>query len=189
MTEIRLICVYCGASPGDDPAYLREAEAFGRLLAESGIRLIYGGGRLGVMGAVAKSCFAAGGEVVGIIPTHLMKREHAFLEITELKEVEDMHTRKKTMCDIADAICVMPGGLGTMDETFEIITWKQLGLHHKPVILANIAGFFDLWRDFVHVLISRGFARPENASLFQLVDTAEAILPAMNDAMMKREER
>jgi uncharacterized protein (TIGR00730 family) len=145
MSKIRSVCVYCGSGPGTDPAYVEAAERFGRELARNDIRLIYGGGRVGIMGAVSRAVLDNGGKVTGIIPEFLMAREHARTgaEGNGLVVTRDMHERKRKMFELADAFVAMPGGVGTLEEIVEQITWAQLGRHRKPVLLASIKGFWD----------------------------------------------
>ena len=141
--KIRKICVYCGSGPGTDPAFVEAARAFGTILAKNGIGLVYGGGAIGIMGAVARSVHEHGGEVTGIIPKFLMAREHALHGTHELIVTHDMHERKQKMFELADAFVALPGGVGTLEELVEQITWVQLGRHRKPILLANINGFWD----------------------------------------------
>jgi hypothetical protein len=153
--------------------------ALGRLLAESGIRLVYGGGSIGLMGAMAGACLDAGGQVTGIIPHFLDELEVGMTGLTAIEKTESMHQRKDRMAEISDGFIVMPGGLGTLDETFEILTWRQLQLHDKPIVLLNLEGYWDL---FVHLLehqVNEGFVKPENLHLFQVVDSVEDALPAL----------
>jgi uncharacterized protein (TIGR00730 family) len=142
-SKIRKICVYCGSGPGTDPAFVEAAIAFGEILAKNGIGLVYGGGAVGIMGAVARSVHDHGGEVTGIIPKFLMAREHALHGTHELIVTGDMHERKLKMFERADAFVALPGGIGTLEELVEQITWVQLGRHRKPILLANINGFWD----------------------------------------------
>jgi len=143
MSKIRKICVYCGSGPGNDPAFVEAARVFGELLAKNGIGLVYGGGAVGLMGAVALSVLDHGGEVVGIIPEFLMSRERALRGTHQLIVTQDMHERKRMMFEMADAFVALPGGVGTLEELVEQITWVQLGRHRKPILLANIASFWD----------------------------------------------
>jgi uncharacterized protein (TIGR00730 family) len=142
-SKIRKICVYCGSGPGTDPAFVEAARAFGAILAKNGIGLVYGGGSVGIMGAIARSVHEQGGEVTGIIPKFLMSREHALHGTHELIVTGDMHERKLKMFERADAFVALPGGIGTLEELVEQITWVQLGRHKKPILLANINGFWD----------------------------------------------
>jgi uncharacterized protein (TIGR00730 family) len=142
MSEIRTICVYCGSGPGNDPAFVDAARQFGKAMADNGIRLIYGGGKVGIMGAISEAVLQHGGKVTGIIPEFLVAREHA-RKSGDLVVTRDMHERKRKMFEMADAFVAMPGGVGTLEEIVEQITWVQLGRHKKPVLLANIQGFWD----------------------------------------------
>lgn len=173
------LCVYCGSSVGARPEYKDTAVALGQLLARSGIRLVYGGGSIGLMGAMAGACLEAGGRVTGIIPHFLDKLEVGMEGLTEIEKTESMHERKMRMAELSDGFIVMPGGLGTLDETFEILTWRQLQLHDKPIVLLNTAGY---WDHFVHLLehqVNEGFVKPANLALFQVADSVEDVLPAL----------
>ena len=181
--RLKSLCVFCGSSVGADPAHREAAGILGRTMAEQGIRLVYGGGHVGIMGALAEAVLYNGGHVVGVIPEHLTRMEAAFLEISELIVVDSMHTRKRRMFDEADAFCVLPGGMGTMDELFEIITWKQLRLHNKPIIIANNAGYWDPLIRLFDSIISGGFAHPQTAAMFTVVDRVEDVLPTAREAM------
>ena len=141
--KIKSLAVFCGSKPGNNPIYLKHAEQTGLLLAQKKIRLIYGGGSVGIMGAIAGSVMNNGGEVRGVIPKMLVDREHQLDNITELTVVDDMHMRKRRLYDLCDAALILPGGFGTMDELFEILTWNQLFIHNKPIFLLNSAGFYD----------------------------------------------
>ena len=171
MTSIKSLCVFCGAAVGDDPAYGEAARALGDMMARRGVRLIFGAGHVGMMGILADAVLAAGGEAVGVIPRHLMDRELAHVGLTELLVVENMHTRKQKMFELADAIAVLPGGFGTLDETFEVITWKQLGLHDKPIFLIDTNGYWRPFADLIAKIIQSGFAHSDHAALFALVGT------------------
>lgn len=176
MPELRSLCVFCGASPGTLPAYAEDAAALGRAMAEAGVRLVYGGGGIGIMGVVARAVLAHGGTVTGIIPEHLQTAEIALDGLTELHVVPDMHTRKRMMFEHSDAIAVLPGGFGTLDETFEILTWKQLNLHAKPVILVNTAGYWDGLLTFCRSMLGAGFIRGTHLEMFSVVETAPEAL-------------
>ena len=141
--KIKSLAVFCGSKPGINPVYIKHAEQTGLLLAQKKIRLIYGGGSVGIMGAIAASVMKNGGEVQGIIPKMLVDREHQHDNITELTVVDDMHMRKRRLYDLCDAALILPGGFGTMDELFEILTWNQLFIHNKQIFLLNSAGFYD----------------------------------------------
>jgi uncharacterized protein (TIGR00730 family) len=143
MSQIRKICVYCGSGPGTDPAYIKAAKDFGAILARNGIGLVYGGGTTGMMGEIANAVEKGGGSVTGIIPDFLMAREHARRSEHNLIVTRDMHERKRTMFELADAFIAMPGGVGTLEEIVEQMTWVQLGRHKKPILLANIEGFWQ----------------------------------------------
>jgi uncharacterized protein (TIGR00730 family) len=177
------LCVFCGSSPGADPMFRQAAVRLGRQLAEEGITLIFGGGHLGMMGILSDAVLAADGRVVGIIPEHLMRVEPPSRELSKLIVVDSMHTRKRRMFDMADAFCVLPGGAGTLDETFEILTWKQLHLHNKPIILANLAGFWDPLLALVDAVIGGGFAQADLVSLLSVVDCVEEVIPAARRAV------
>ena len=173
------ICVYCGSSADVAQSYKDAAVHLGRVAGERGIEIIYGGGRVGLMGLVADSAIAAGGKVTGIIPWHILELEVAHQTLTELIVVENMHQRKMMMFDRSDAFVILPGGLGTLDEAFEILTWKQLGLHRKPIVVANIDGYWDGLLALVDHGVDEGFIRPRHARLFAVVDTVSAILPTL----------
>ena len=169
MSQImKSVCVYCGASSGAGDTFLKIATDVGRALGEHRIRLVYGGGGIGLMGAVADAALAAGGEVLGIIPEHLQQAELGHRGLTDLKIVDSMHTRKRMMFDLSEAFIVLPGGMGTLDETFEIITWRQLGMHDKPIILVNHEGYWDPFLQLIDHVINSGFARPAARQLFSV---------------------
>lgn len=179
MTEVRAICVYCGSSSRVDQSHKDSASRIGRLIGERGLQLVYGGGRVGLMGIAADATLAAGGEVIGIIPGHIQELEVEHTGLTELHVVDSMHTRKRMMFDRSDAFVVLPGGLGTLDETFEIITWKQLGLHDKPVVIVDADGYWRPMLDMLNHMIDSGFARTEHLSLFRVVDDVDAVFDAL----------
>ena len=160
MKELASIAVYCGSSNGVDPSYVRSAHDFGALLAREGIALVYGGGNVGLMGAVADGALRAGGEVHGVITEALRVKELAHLELTSLVVVDTMHERKAAMADRADAFVALPGGFGTFDELFEVITWTQLGIHEKPCGMLNHKGFFDDLVAFIDKTTAAGFIKP-----------------------------
>jgi uncharacterized protein (TIGR00730 family) len=165
MPDLDSLCVFCGSSPGIDHAFLAAAEEVGRLLASQGTRLVYGGGRIGLMGAVADAALAHGGEVIGVIPRSILEKEVAHRGLTELRVVTSMHERKAMMAELADGFVALPGGIGTLEEFFEIWTWGQLGLHHKPFGLLNVAGFFDPLLAFLDRLADQRFVRPEHRGM------------------------
>lgn len=179
MTGIRSICVYCGSSGRVSDTFKQAAHDLGALIGGRGLDLIYGGGRVGLMGIVADAALAAGGRVIGIIPEHIQALEVEHTGLTELLVVDSMHTRKQLMVDRADAFVVLPGGLGTLDETFEILTWKQLRLHDKPIVNVNIDGYWDALVGLVEHVIRMGFARPEHRRMFQVVNRVSAVLEVL----------
>ncbi|MFD1343098.1 LOG family protein [Litorisediminicola beolgyonensis] len=152
------VCVYCGSRDGSDPAYAEAADALGRGLAERDWRLVYGAGDVGLMGRVARAAQDAGGETFGVIPTHLLQLEVGKTDLTRFVVTETMHERKKVMVMNADAVMVLPGGAGTLDEFFEVLTWRQLGLHDKPILVLDIAGFWAPLRALVDHVVAQGFA-------------------------------
>lgn len=182
MSEKKSICVFCGSSARVDGAYRAAAQRFGTLLGERGYNLVYGGGRVGLMGLTADAALQAGASVVGVIPKFLEDYEVGHEGLNELIITDNMHDRKRIMYERADAFVVLPGGLGTMDETFEVVTWTQLGLSGKPVVIANIDGFWDPLLSLVDHLVATGFARPENRGILQVADTLEAVFPLLADA-------
>ena len=157
--NINSVCVYCGSSPGLLPEYLVAASKFGRLLASRGITVVYGGGKVGLMGAVADGALAAGGRVIGIIPKMMIAKEVAHRGLTELHAVHSMHERKTKMADLSDAFVALPGGVGTLEEIFEVFTWTQLGLHAKPCAFLNVAGFYDSLFAFIQNLVAQRFLK------------------------------
>jgi uncharacterized protein (TIGR00730 family) len=174
-TTIKRLCVYCGSALGARDSYREGAMLLGGLIAQRGIELVYGGGHVGLMGAVADGALAAGGHVIGIIPRALMERELGHTGIQDLRVVADMHERKMTMADLADAFIAMPGGWGTLEELTEMLTWLQLGIHAKPIGLLNIDGYFDGFLTFADQMIAERFVRPEHQNLLN-VDTEPAAL-------------
>ena len=174
------ICVFCGANPGASPAYATAAAQLGRALGASGRRLVYGGGHVGLMGAVADAALAAGGEVVGVMPQHLVDREIAHRGLTELRVVQSMHERKAAMAELAEGFAVLPGGLGTLEEFFEIWTWGQLGLHRKPYGLLNVAGFFDPLLAFLDHAVGERFVRAEHRALLVVESDAGRLLECLD---------
>ena len=173
---LRSVAVFCGAHSGNDPAFVAAARALGAGLARAGIRLVFGGGRIGLMGELADAALAAGGEVLGIIPDFLTRQEVAHQGIRDLVVTDSMHSRKQRMFMEADAFVSLPGGLGTLDETVEIITWRQLRLHDKPVLLCNIAGSAQPLLAVIEAAIAAGFAAPGARRLFEVVDGVPALL-------------
>lgn len=177
--RLKTVCVYCGTGEGGDPAYMAAAEELGRMLAAEGLGLVYGGGSLGLMGAVARSALEAGGHVTGVIPAFLEEREVMMQTVSELVVTKDMHERKRTMFERADGFVALPGGIGTLEEVVEMLTWGQLGQHCKPVVLADIGGF---WRPLVDLLAhmrSEGFIRSGFEVDYRVANSVADILPAL----------
>jgi uncharacterized protein (TIGR00730 family) len=170
------ICVYCGSRPGTDPAFVDAAEAFGRLLADRDLGLVYGGGDVGLMGAVADSALAAGGEVIGVIPEALFEREVAHEGVTDLHVVDSMHTRKRRMADLADGFVALPGGFGTLEELVEMLTWAQLGFHTDPCGLLNVSGYYDGLVSFFDAQVDAGFVEPSHRELLAVTDDPADLL-------------
>lgn len=173
------LCVFCGSAKGRRPEYADTAVAMGRLLAERGIGLVYGGGNIGLMGLVADACLRAGGEVTGVIPEALMKKEVGHLALTRLEVVDSMHTRKARMAELSDGFIALPGGFGTFEELCEVLTWGQLGFHEKPVGLVNVVDYFGPLIALCDRAVEDGFMRPEHRELLQAADTPAAVLAAM----------
>ena len=176
----RSICVFCASSRGRDERYLEAARAFGRLLAKRGQRLVYGGGRVGLMGALADGALAGGGEVIGVIPEMMVGRELAHEGIGDLRVVGSMHERKATMADLADAFVALPGGIGTLEELFEIWTWGQLGLHRKPCGVLDVEGFFAPLVEFLDRQVEAGFIHPTYRAMLTVASAAEELLDAFS---------
>lgn len=188
MTEIRSLCVLCGSREGTEPAYRSAAIRLGQLMAGRGVRLVYGGGSIGLMGVIADAVIEAGGEVVGVIPDFLIRYEVGHGRLTDLVVTDSMHDRKRRMFEMADAFVVLPGGLGTLDETFEIVTWKQLRLHDSPIILLNVNGYWSPLLALVHATIRGGFADPDIAELITVVEAPEQVFRSLETAPMPKEE-
>jgi uncharacterized protein (TIGR00730 family) len=182
MSGIRSICVYCGSGTGTDPAYAKAASAFGRILAEQGIRLVYGGGSVGLMGILAESVLDHGGTVTGVIPEFLVDREHMLERIQERVITRDMHERKQVMFERADAFVALPGGIGTLEELVEQLTWAQLGRHKKPILIANIESFWEPLCALLDHMERLQFIRKNLAINLLVADRVEEILPKLNTA-------
>lgn len=176
---MQTICVFCGSSPGGNAVYVKAANQLGRLLGESGITLVYGGGSVGLMGEIARAALSAGGRVIGVIPQKLFEMEVALTELNELHVVVGMHERKALMAQLADGFISMPGGLGTFEETFEILTWAQLGLHHKPVGLLNVNGYYDRLSDFLNHAVQEQFVDPLHREMILLDHSPEQLIQKM----------
>ena len=182
MNPIRSICVYCGSSPGRGETYVEAGRALGRSIAEAGLRLVYGGGTRGIMGAVARGTVEAGGKVTGIIPRFLINKEAARTALGDLDDVivtEDMHTRKHTMFEKSDAFVALPGGIGTLEEVVEIMTWAQLGRHRKPIAFVNIDGFWNPMLALIDHMRAEGFVHTGHLVQPLVVDRAEAVVPGV----------
>ena len=177
--ELNSVCVFCGSSHGNRPEYASAARHVGRLIAERGQTLVYGGGDVGLMGVVADSCLEAGGTVIGVIPRALADREVAHHGVTELRVVESMHERKAMMADLSDAFVALPGGFGTFEEFCEIVTWAQLGIHEKPCGLLNIGGYYDPLLQLFDLGVSEEFIRPVHRSLVLSSETPEHLFELM----------
>jgi uncharacterized protein (TIGR00730 family) len=179
---IRSICVYCGSQPGRDPAYRAAAEALGGAMAQNGIDLVYGGGTKGIMGAVAEAVMAGGGKAIGIIPEFLMDKEasrQALGRLSELHVTRDMHERKHMMFERSDAFVTLPGGIGTLEEIIEIMTWAQLGRHVKPMVFANVSGFWDPLNALLGHMSEEGFIHTAHLVRPMVIDRVEDIVPAI----------
>lgn len=183
MAELKSICVYCGAGVGEDKAYLEAAEALGVAIADAGIRLVYGGGSVGLMGCMARAALDAGGLVTGIIPHFLEKREKIFTDVSELIVTDDMHERKMLMFDKAEAFVALPGGIGTLEELVEQLTWKQLGQHEKPVLLVNIKRFWDPLIELLDHMRQEHFIRSAMDVSFLVTDRIPQVVPMLQDAV------
>jgi uncharacterized protein (TIGR00730 family) len=181
MKKITRLCVYCGSSGTVDMRYREAASELGACLGAAGIGLVYGGGRVGLMGLLADAALRAGGKVIGIIPTRLLDAEVAHLGVSELVVVDSMHDRKRLMAEKADAFAVLPGGIGTLDEFFEIVSWKQLELHHKPILLVDIDGYWAPLRALLDHIVVNGFARPQTRRLVHIVSSVSALMAALSE--------
>lgn len=173
---LKRVCVFCGSSSGADPAYRQAAEALGRSLVGRGLGLVFGGGHVGLMGALADAVMTEGGEAIGVIPRGLQESELGHLGLTELRVVGSMHERKATMAELADAFLALPGGMGTLEETTEVLTWAQLGIHRKPVGLLDVRGYWRTLLAFLDHAVESGFLRPEHRALLLVERDPEALL-------------
>ena len=188
MSKIKTVCVYCGSGPGTDPRFTEAAVALGKTLAENGVRLVYGGGSLGLMGSVATSVLDHGGTVTGIIPDFLKLRENALKRVQEMIVTPDMHERKRLMFEHSDAFVALPGGIGTLEELVEQLTWQQLGRHSKPILIANIANFWEPLLGLLAHMRSTQFIRPTLAIEILKAERVEDILPKLQEAADKASE-
>jgi hypothetical protein len=184
MATFRRVCVFCGSQSGQDPAYAEAAIAVGKLLAARGIGVVYGGAKVGLMGALANAALVGGGQVLGVIPEKLQSHEIAHQGLTELFVVDSMHARKTMMAHLADAFIALPGGWGTLDETFEILTWGQLRLHAKPFGLLNVNGYYDPLLTFVDHAVTEGFVTPEHRRLLISASDPAALLRSLEEAKL-----
>jgi uncharacterized protein (TIGR00730 family) len=174
------LCVFCGSSSGNNPVFADETRKLGTLMAKAGVGLVYGGGNVGLMGILAQAVLEHGGEVIGVIPRSLEAKELALRTSTRLHIVDSMHERKALMADQADGFAALPGGFGTCDELFEILTWAQLGLHNKPIALLNVDGFFTPLLAWLETLVEQGFVKAKNLGLLNVVEEPAAILHIVN---------
>lgn len=179
--SLQSVCVYCGSSNQIADKYKKATEQVGSGLAQRGTRVIYGGGHVGLMGLVADSAIKAGGQVIGIIPEHIRGQEVQHMGLTKLHVVPDMHTRKRMMVEHSDAFVILPGGLGTLDEAFEILTWKKLKLHNKPIIIFNQDGYWDEMLGLIDKTISVGFSQPSDRVLFKVATSVEEIFAILDE--------
>ena len=195
MSSLAAVCVFCGSSPGADPAYFAAAQATGQAIANRGLALVYGGAKVGLMGAVADAALAAGGEVFGVLPRGLAAKELAHTSLTRLEVVDSMHERKARMAELSDGFVALPGGIGTLEEIFEIWTWGQLGFHAKPAGFLNVGGFYDPLKAFLDHMTDQAFmkAMHRDMALFgqsphDILDAFDAYQPPNVDKWMEREQ-
>jgi len=179
MARMESICVFAGSSSGRRPAYAGAAEGLGRVIAERGWRVVYGGGRVGLMGVLADAALAAGGEVIGVISEALLRKEVGHQGLTDLRVVQTMHQRKALMSELSDGVVALPGGLGTLEELFEILTWAQLGIHSKPCGMLNAGGYYDDLLRFLDQTVGEGFVRGEHRDMILAAGEAAALLDLM----------
>jgi uncharacterized protein (TIGR00730 family) len=177
---LRRVCVFCGSSSGGNPEYRRTARGFGVALVENDLSLIYGGGSVGLMGELARSVLGCGGQVIGVIPRRIHETVEA-LDLTELHVVENMHERKAMMYELGDAFVVLPGGIGTIEELFEVYTWYQLGIHLKPIGLLNTRGYFDRLLDFVQHMVEEGFLKSAHRDALVIEDQADILISSLRE--------
>lgn len=178
---MKRVCVYCGSGLGRGPEYAGAAATLGRTLVDEGLGLVFGGGKIGMMGVTARAVLAAGGEAIGVIPQSLMDRDLALLDVTDLRVVADMHQRKALMAELADAFVALPGGFGTVEELFEALTWAQLGFHVKPVGLLNVSGYFDHLLRFVEHAVTEGFIAPGYLGLLLVHERAAGLVAMLQE--------
>jgi uncharacterized protein (TIGR00730 family) len=188
MNQIKTVCVYCGSGPGTNPRFVETAQALGKIFAENNIRLVYGGGSVGLMGAIAKSVLDHGGAVTGIIPDFLRARENALTRVQEMVVTPDMHERKRLMFERSDAFVALPGGVGTLEELVEMMTWQQLGRHSKPILVANIDGFWEPLMALIAHMRAAQFIRPNLEVDLLKAERVEDILPRLRGAIARMPE-
>jgi uncharacterized protein (TIGR00730 family) len=176
---MRRVCVYAGSNPGSHPAYAEAARAMATTLTGRGIGLVYGGGRVGLMGVLADTVLEAGGEAIGVMPQALIDREIGHRGLTELRVVDSMHERKAQMADLSDAFVAVPGGIGTLEELIEVYTWSQLGIHHKPCGVLNVRGYYDHLAAFLDLAVAEGFLRPQHRAVLSVASEPAALLDQM----------
>ena len=183
MTALRSVCVFCGSRSGTDPDHVAAARAFGQSIADQGWRLVYGAGDVGLMGEVARTAQSAGAPTMGVIPTHLMTRERGKRDLSQLVITEDMHERKKVMFMNSDAIVVLPGGTGSLDEFFEVLTWRQIGLHRKPIFLLDVNGYWQPLAALLRHVIDQGFAEETMLSYYSTVPDVPSLVARLRAAL------
>lgn len=188
-TKFQSLCVFCGSSPGARPEYVAAAQAFGRMMAVEGIQLVYGGGNVGLMGVIADTVLESGGDVVGIIPQSLADKEVAHQQLTTLHVVQSMHERKALMAKLADGFVVLPGGFGTLEEMFEVLTWTQLGFHRKPCGLLNVSGFYDKLTAFLDHCVEERFIKDVHRGLLLNADSPEALLEKLMNVELPKDDK
>jgi uncharacterized protein (TIGR00730 family) len=176
---MKSICIFCGSSTGKNSSYTSAAVECGKLLAQRELTLVYGGGNIGLMGEIAHSVISRGGKAIGVIPQFLVDKELVYHDLTEVRIVESMHERKATMAELADAFIAMPGGFGTLEETVEVLTWAQLGLHRKPIGLMNIDGYYDYLNHFFDHMVSEGFLMRECKDMLLIMEGPAAMLESL----------
>lgn len=176
---MKSLCIFCGSSPGQGEHYLTAARQLGQLLAQRGITLVYGGGSIGLMGAAANACMAAGGQVIGIIPRHLQRKEVGNPDLTTLHVVDSMHERKAMMADLSDGFIVLPGGIGTLEEFFEVWTWGQLGIHGKPFGVLDVGGYYQGLFSFLDGMVEQGFLKPAHRAMVRTATDPQSLLDAL----------
>ena len=186
MTSLKRVCVYCGSREGSKPAYARAARDLGAALARRGIGLVYGGGRIGLMGVVADAVLAEGGSVTGVIPRALVSKEVAHLDLKDLRVVGSMHERKALMAELSDAFIALPGGFGTLEEFSEVLTWAQLGLHAKPIGILNVGGYFDPLLAWLNLAVKERFLKPVHRRLLLEAKEPQTLLDLMQDYRPRR---